>query len=169
MKKYNIMGHEMIKVRDMRYAIRKLRKMVDLSYKNFDKEKRGMVQLAYNDVVRQIYLEELQEAKTPEEIEAILEMPGDFVVYKSGETKYDIEYFEAWDNGKAVTTRKPYRCMYFTYESMAKGVAERLGDGWKVLDASPEAHADQKRLLNILLGTTEDEASDEPEEEDEEE
>ena len=94
MKKYNIMGHEMIKVRDMRYAIRKLRKMVDLSYKNFDKEKRGMVQLAYNDVVRQIYLEELQEAKTPEEIEAILEMPGDFVVYKSGETKYDIEYFE---------------------------------------------------------------------------
>ena len=157
MQKYDIMGHEMIKVRDIRHAIRKLRKIVDDNYKNFDEEKRAMIQLAYNDVVRQIYLEELNAAKSPEEIEAILEMPGEFVVYKKGADKYDITYFEAWDHGKAVITRKPYRCMYFTYESMAKDVAEKLGEGWAVLDASPEAHADRERLLNVLFGTSEGE------------
>lgn len=156
MKKYNIMGYEMVKVRDIRHAIRKLRRGIERNYQNFDADKRAMVSLAYNDVVRQIYLEELREAKTPDEIRAILEMPGDFVVYKVGETRYDIEYFREWDNGKAVITRKPFQCMYFDYESMAKEVAERLGEGWEVLDASPEEHADRKRLLNVLFGTTDD-------------
>lgn len=156
MKKYNIMGYEMVKVRDIRHAIRKLRRGIEQNYQNFDADKRAMVSLAYNDVVRQIYLEELREAKTPDEIRAILEMPGDFVVYKVGETRYDIEYFREWDNGKAVITRKPFQCMYFDYESMAQNVAERLGEGWKVLDASPEEHNDRVMLLNVLFGTTDD-------------
>lgn len=156
MKKYDIMGYEMIKVRDMRYAIRKLRKRIDDNYRNFDADQRAMIQLAYNDVVKQIYLEELQNAESPEEIEAILEMPGDFVIYKKGEDKYDITYFRAWDNGDPVFTRKPFQCMYFDYESVAKAVAERLGEGWTVLDASPEAHADRKRLLNAIFGATEE-------------
>lgn len=156
MKKYDIMGYEMIKVRDMRYAIRKLRKRIDDNYRNFDADQRAMIQLAYNDVVKQIYLEELQNAESPEEIEAILEMPGDFIIYKKGEDKYDITYFRAWDNGEPVFTRKPFQCMYFEYESVAKAVAEKLGDGWVVMDASPEAHADRKRLLNVLFGTTEE-------------
>lgn len=153
MKKYDIMGNEMIKVRDIRHAIRKLRKMIDVNYKNFDEEKRAIVQLGYNDVVRQLYLEELKAAKTPGEIEAILEMPGDFIVYKKGKDKYDIEYFESWENKQPVTTRKPQRIMYFDYESMAKRVAEILGDEWEVMDASPEAHADTQKLLNALFDT----------------
>lgn len=160
MKKYDIMGNEMIKVRDMRYAIRKLRKNVETAYKNFDEEKRAMVHLAYSDVVRQIYLEELKKADSPEEIRAILEMPGDFIVYRKGENKYDIEYFSEWDHGEAIITRKPHRCMYFDYESKAKETAERLGDGWEVLDASPEAHEERQRLLNVLFGTTEDDAEE---------
>ena len=162
MKKYDIMGNEMIKVRDMRHAIRKLRKMIDVNYKNFDEEKKAMVHLAYNDVVRQLYLEELKTAKIPEEIEAILEMPGDFIVYRKGENKYDIEYFSEWDHGEAIITRKPHRCMYFDYESKAKETADRLGDGWEVFDASPEAHEERKRLLNVLFGTTEDDMGEQP-------
>lgn len=156
MQKYNIMGHEMIKVRDMRHAIRKLRRGIELNYKNFNKEQQAMIHLAYNDVVRQLYLEELREAKSPDEISAILEMPGDFVVYKKGPERYDIEYFEKFDHGKPIVTRKAFRCMYFDYESKAKEVAESLGDGWQVMDASPEEHEDNKRLLNVLFGTTDE-------------
>ena len=156
MQKYDVMGHEMVKVRDIRHAIRKLRKGIKVTYKNFDKEKQAMVHLAYNDVVRQLYQEELKAAKTPEEIKAVLEMPGDFIVYKrDGKKKF--AFFEAWDSGKAVITDRPYRCMTFDYESKAEEVAESLGEGWMVLDASPEAHRDTVRLWRAIFGETDDE------------
>ena len=164
MKKYDIMGHQMIKIRDLCHAIRILRNSIERIWSDWPEEKKAAYYDAYDGVVRRVFLEELKEAKTEEERDAILEMPGDFVVYKVGETRYDIEYFREWDNGKAVITRKPFQCMYFDYESMAKEVAERLGEGWEVLDASPEEHNDRVRLLNVLFGTTDDGEEEHPEE-----
>ena len=85
MKKTTINGMQYVAVREVREELRYLRKNIDTLYCNFDKEKRAMVHLAYNDVVRALYREELEAAKTPEEHKAIIEMPGDFmVIHKIG-------------------------------------------------------------------------------------
>lgn len=152
MKKYNIMGHEMVKVSELRHAIRRLRKDVDTLYANFDEDHRAMVQLAYNDIVRALYREELKAAKSPDEIEAILEMPGDFLVIKR-EGKRDLSYFAQWNGpGKAEITKRASGAMHFDYESMAEKIAERLGDGWRVFDNSPEDYEYHKRLLEAIFG-----------------
>ncbi|MBQ2001867.1 MAG: hypothetical protein II240_01035 [Bacteroidaceae bacterium] len=151
MKKYNVMGYEMVKVRDLRHTVRKLRRTVKERYNMFDAEKQAMIHLAYNDIVKQLYLEEFNKAKTPDEIRAVLEMPGDFVVYRPGKDRYDYTYFAGWDeNGEAITTKKGFVCMFFEYESKAQEIAEQLGEPWKVLDASPEEQEDVKKLLNAL-------------------
>ena len=151
MKKYNVMGCEMVKVRDLRHTVRKLRRTVKERYNMFDAEKQAMIHLAYNDIVKQLYLEEFNRAKTPDEIRAVLEMPGDFVVYREGRDRHDITYFAGWDeNGEAIVTKKAFACMFFEYESKAEEIAEQLGEPWRVLDASPEEQEDVKKLLNAL-------------------
>lgn len=158
MKKYDIMGHQMVKVSELRWVIRRLRKDVPILYKNFDKEKQAMVLLAYNDIVRHLYLEELKAAESPEEIEAILEMPGTFVVYRNGgDGRDDIIFFSKFaDGGEPVVTRKASRCMFFSYESMANEVVRSLGEGWKVMDASKEEYEADKRLLDAIFGDDDD-------------
>lgn len=158
MKKYDIMGHQMVKVSELRWVIRRLRKDVPINYKNFDKEKQAMVHLAYNDIVRHLYLEELKAAESPEEIEAILEMPGTFVVYQKGDKgRTDITFFSEFaDGGKPVVTKKASRCMIFSYESKAQEVARSLGEDWKVMDASKEEYEANKRLLDAIFGDDDD-------------
>lgn len=154
MKKYDIMGHQMVKVSELRWVIRRLRKDIPIRYKNFDEQEQVVVQLAYNDIVRQLYLEELKAAESPEEITAILEMPGTFVVYRNGgDGRDDIIFFSKFDDGgEPVVTRKASRCMFFSYESKAKEVAGALGKDWKVLDASKEEYEANKRLLDAIFG-----------------
>ena len=156
MEKYNIFGNEVVKVSDLRHAVRKLRKGIETNYRNFDKEKQAMVHLAYNDVIRQIYLEELKAATSPEEIAAILEMPGDFTVCaRVGE--HDMLFFSKWEDDKPIITRFASRAMYFDYESKAKEIAEWLNEnvktkkGWRVVDVSAEEYEDNKRLLNAIF------------------
>ena len=158
MKKYDIMGHQMVKVSELRWAIHRLRKDIPIRYKNFDEQEQVMVQLAYNDIVRHLYLEELKAAESPEEIEAILEMPGTFVVYRNGgDGRDDIIFFSEFaDDGEAVVTRKASRCMIFSYESKAKEVAGALGEDWKVADVSKEEYEADKRLLDAIFGDDDD-------------
>lgn len=160
MKKYDIMGHEMVEVAELRHVIRRLRKDIPSLYWNFNEEQRAMVHLAYNDVVRQLYLDELKAAKSPDEIRAILEMPGDFIVAKY-EGKHKVVYFKEYENGEGVITNKAYAAMNFSYESKAREVAEGLGEGWEVYDMSKYATEDAKRLLDAIFGDDDDEEGNE--------
>ena len=158
MKKTTINGMQYVAVREVREELRYLRKNIDTLYCNFDKEKRAMVHLAYNDVVRALYREELEAAKTPEEHKAIIEMPGDFmVIHKIGNKQY--EAFVEWRDKQAVIGKLD-EGMVFSYEGMAEHVAEMLGDGWEVFDASPEAHARVKRLMDAIFREDEDDGED---------
>lgn len=160
MEKYNIFGNEVVKVSDLRHAIRRLRKGIETNYRNFDKEKQAMVHLAYNDIVRQIYLEELKAAESPDEIRAILEMPGDFmVVNRVG--KHDMLFFAKREDDKPLITRYAPRGMHFDYESKAKEIAEWMNENvktkteWRAVDVSAEEYEDNKRLLSAIFGEDE--------------
>ena len=155
MNKYDIMGHEMVEVRSIRHAVRRLRKEIGVRYSHLDKERQAIVHSAYTDVVRTIYRDELKAAKTPDEIREILEMPGDFIVAKR-EGKRDITYFYMFEDGKPVFSKKPFRVMHFDYESKAREIAESLGEGWHVVDTDPEEYEDNKSLLNAVFGDLEE-------------
>ena len=141
MKKYNVMGYEMVKVRDLRHTVRKLRRTVKERYNMFDAEKQAMIHLAYNDIVKQLYLEEFNRAKTPDEIRAVLEMPGDFVVYRGGKDRYDITYFAGWDENGEAKPAKPLRpcgssdpqsfCLHMGIYLTTTEVAWRLGPSYQ--------------------------------------
>lgn len=159
MKKYDVFGTEVVTVKELRFIIRQLRKAIPRNYHNFDEKQQSMVHLAYNDIVRQLYLDELKKAKTPEEIEAILEMPGDFMVARSNvndEHKRRFEAFAGFENGEPTYTDKAFKAIIFNYESKAKEIAEMLGEGWEVYDMSREAHEMYQRLLTAIFDDNED-------------
>ena len=162
MKKYDIMGHEMVEVRSIRHAVRRLRKTIEVRYSHLDKEQQAIVHSAYTDLVRVIYRDELKAAKTPDEIRAILEMPGDFIVAKR-EGKRDISCFYGFEGGKPVFSKKLYLAMHFDYESKAREVAESLGEGWHAVDTDPEEYEDNKNFLDAIFDWKE-EAEEEPDE-----
>lgn len=148
MKKYDVMGWKMVKLEDVCHAIRATRNDIDWWYLNEDK-KEGM-RAACENIIRRIFFDEIRDATSPEEVNAILEMKGDFIVSKRDKDKGAI-FFSAWDNGKAVTSRMAFKCMHFDYESKAKEVAERLGDGWIVVDTCQADYDEKKRLLNAIF------------------
>lgn len=155
MNKYDIMGYEMVEVRSIRHAVRRLRKTIGVRYSHLDKEQQAIVHSAYTDLVRVIYRDELKAAKTPDEIRAILEMPGDFIVAKR-EGKRDLTYFYMFEDGKPVFSKKPFRVMHFDYESKAREIAESLGEGWHVVDTDTEEYEENKRLLDAIFGDLEE-------------
>lgn len=154
MKKYTIDGKEYIRLSELRHEIRRLRRDIPVLYKNFDKDHQAMIHLAYNDVVKALYREELREAKTPDEIKAVLEMPGDFMVVRSVGKAH--EAFVEWHEGSPVVGSLD-AAMIFSYEGMAKSVAEKMNTllkwdtEWRVMDVSEEACADAKRLLEAIF------------------
>ena len=150
MKKTVIDGESYVKLKDLRYAIRHLRRMIPANYRNFDEDHRALVHLAYGDVTKTLYRDELKEAHTPEEIRKVLEMPGDWMVVKRT-GKYEYLFFEEWSDGMAVV-QKNGGGMVFTYRSKAEEIAEKLGEGWKVIDVSKEATEADKRLLKAIFG-----------------
>jgi hypothetical protein len=149
MKKYDVMGWEMVKLEDVCHAIRATRNDIDRLYSNEDK-KEGMRD-ACEDIIRRIFIDEIRDATSPEEVDAILEMRGDFVVSKRDKDN-SIIFFSAWDNGEAVTSRMAFKCMHFDYESKAREIAEKLGEGWIVVDTCQADYDEKKRLLNAIFG-----------------
>lgn len=83
------------------------------------------------------------------------EEKGSYVVYRRGEKPREIWQFIEWRCGKPIIGR----CsgMVFTFKSMAESVAAKLGDGWKVMDVSPEACQKAERLLHAIFGDDEPE------------
>lgn len=154
MKKYTIDGKEYIRLSELRHEIRRLRRDIPVLYKNFDKDHQAMIHLAYNDVVKALYREELSKAETPEEIKAILDMPGEFMVVRSAGKAH--EAFIEWHEGSPVVGSLDV-AMIFSYEGMAKGIADKLNKllqwdtEWRVMDVSEESCRDAKRLLEAIF------------------
>ena len=156
MQKYNIMGWEMVKVDDLKHAIRVLRKRIKENWFNYTDEQKAAALSAYDDVVRQLYLDELKNEKSPEKRALILEMTGDFIICKRGESKHDVLFYGGVEEGTVIDTRRAANAVHFIYESKAKEIAERLGEGWVVHDTSEAEFEDNKRMLKALLGETEE-------------
>lgn len=152
MKKYNVMGYEMVKLTDLCYGLRKTRKGIDSLYgRKSEAEKAGM-RKAVENMARFVFAEEIRNAKDDDEIRAILEIKGDFVVYKAVDRRRRVfQYFEGYRDHEAVITDKASRAMHFAYEGMAEHVAEKIGDGWIVLDTCQAAYEDMERLLHAIF------------------
>ena len=152
MKKYMVMGKEMVMLEDVCHMIRKLRKEIDAPYNMREEERKAGMREAYENIVRHIFIEEIRGAKNQDEIERILEMQGDFVVVRKDSGKKGLSYFGGWTDGKAMVTTRSSECMHFDYESMADLTAERLGEGWMVVDTCPAEYEDNIRMLRSVLG-----------------
>lgn len=148
MKKLIIGNNEFISLDDIKFAIRQLRNDPNIFRKYSDTEQAAVVD-ACNFLVRQIFLEEVKAAKTQDEIDAIIQMPGDFVVCKQV-AKRSVIFFKEWSAGKAVVTASGNEALVFSYESKAKEIAAELGEGWSICDISKAASDHRKRILEIL-------------------
>ena len=150
MKKYDVMGHTMIKLSSLGYAIRKGHRLAEMFYSG---EQLEAAEHALDNVVRQVYLDELRGAKTDEEREAVvLEIPGDFMVYRIADgVKRKFDFFQEFSDGRPVVTLFASRAMKFDYESKAKEVAKELGEGWEVWDLCNDAHEDTAHILDMLF------------------
>lgn len=93
--------------------------------------------------------ERLEKAKTQRETHEEDEPAGSWMVYKAGSKPREFWYFIEWRKGKPIIGQ----CdgMVFTYEGMAQHVAEKLGEGWKVIDISQEACKKAERLMAAIF------------------
>lgn len=151
MRKFDVLGITMFKLSSLGYSIRKARDVAGIIYKDKEKELEA-ANYILDYIVKEVYRDELNAAKTDEEKEAVvLEIPGDFLIYKKGEGKHNVIYFQEFVDGKPVVTWSAVCSMKFDYYSKAEQIAEELGDGWHVLDTCAEAHEDKKRLLDAIF------------------
>ena len=152
MKKYNVMGYEMVKLTDLCYGLRRTRKEIDSPYgRKSEAEKAGM-RKAVENMTRFVFAEEIRNAKDDDEIKAILEIKGDFIVYKTVDRRRRaFRYFGGYVDHEAVITDKASGAMHFAYEGMAEHVAGKLGKDWGVCDTCQAAYEDMERLLHAIF------------------
>lgn len=163
MKKLNINGKDYIKLETLREEIRHLRKDIPLLYGRFSEEEQAMVHLAYNDIIKVLYREELSKAKTPEDVEAIMEMPGDYLVFTSIGMKKDRKYiyFAGFYKKEPTFTESKDDALWFSYESMAENITNTLKEKYGikaiVMDMSDVAYERNQRLLKAIFSEDKDE------------
>lgn len=151
MRKFDVLGITMFKLSSLGYSIRKARDVAGIIYKDNEKELEA-ANYILDYIVKEVYRDELNAAKTDEEKEAVvLEIPGDFLIYKKGEGKNNILYFQEFMDGQPLFSRSAVCAMKFDYYSKAVQVAAELGEGWTVMDMCSEAHEDAKRLLDAIF------------------
>ena len=78
------------------------------------------------------------------------ETPGSWMVYRPGAHSREYEVFVEWREGKPVIGHDGG--MIFTYEGMARHVAQKLGEGWTVIDVSQKAIEETEKLLAAIFG-----------------
>lgn len=72
MEKITVDGKQYVNVGELRFEIENLRREIGVRYQSFDKDHQAMVHLAYNDVIRILFRQELERAKMPDEIREVL-------------------------------------------------------------------------------------------------
>lgn len=154
MKKLVLGNKEFIALDDIKFALRNLRNNPEI-WPGYTEEQQTAVVTACNHIIRQIFLEDIKAAKTQFEIDAIVEMTGDFVVYKPIGKKKAV-FFQEWKGGEAVFAEHGNEAMVFSYESKAKEIAENLGGEWRVCDIGRPACDYRKRLLAAIFQADDD-------------
>ena len=64
--------------------------------------------------------------------------------------------FVEWQNGRAVCSHRPCEVMWFVDKGMAEKTAEKLGEGWEVVDMWPVMTKEQRLLRAIFSDDGED-------------
>lgn len=164
--KYNIHGIEYVKLTELNDLIRDMKRKAkdgtEPGYIEPDKDKCMSAMLALNHLGA-VLNKEHAEVKMHERLEKTRiereesdEEPGSYMVYKAGDKPREFWYFVEWRNKKPIIGQTDG--MVFTYEGMAKHVAEKLGDSWKVIDVSQKECEKAERLLKAIF--SEDEEGD---------
>ena len=185
--KYNLHGIDYVKLTELNDLIREMKKKAQAGtepgYIEPDEGRRMSAMLALNHLGAVLNKEKTEEklherleesrkvidrakdalSRAEKAVEAALdedeeeEPQGSWIVYKPGKQRGDYLVFREWDNGEAILGKTGG--MIFTYEGMAKHVAEKLGDGWTVVDVSQESVKKAERLLAAIF--REDDEDDE--------
>lgn len=157
MKKVKINGTVFVPEAEIREELRHLRRSIGYVYSEYSELERDAILTAYNDVIKALYYDELRAAKTKEERDAILEMPGDFVVARraADPTVRKLDFFSKWEDKFKPVIGDSKDALWFSYESMAENIADRLNellpDGWRVYDMSEQEAERNKRLLEAIF------------------
>lgn len=155
--KYNLNGIEYVKLSELNELIKAMkRKCLDGREPGYicpDVYERRAAMLSLNHLeavlnkekTEQKMHERLKQMEAQEEDEP----EGSWMVYKAGSKPREFWYFIEWRKGKPIIGQ----CdgMVFTYEGMAQHVAEKLGEGWKVIDISQEAYRKAERLMAAIF------------------
>lgn len=159
--KYNLNGIEYVKLSELNDLIKAMkRKCIDGEEPGYiceDMGERRAAMLSLNHLnavlnkekVEQKMHERLEKTKTQREAHEEDEPAGRWMVYKAGSKPREFWYFMEWRKGKPIIGQ----CdgMVFTYEGMAQHVAEKLGEGWKVIDISQDAFKKAERLMAAIF------------------
>lgn len=160
--KYNLNGIEYVKLTELNELIKAMkRKSLDGTEPGYiceDKGERRAAMLSLNHLeavlnkenTEQKMHERLEKTKMQREAQEETDEPaGSWMVYKAGNKPREFWHFIEWRNGKPIIGQ----CdgMVFTYEGMAQHVAEKLGEGWKVIDVSQEACKKAERLMAAIF------------------
>ena len=154
--KYNLNGIEYVKLSELNELIKAMkRKSLDGREPGYfcpDVNERRAAMLSLNHL-EAVLNKEKTEQKIHERLEKAKEEPdetaGSWMVYKAGSKPKEFWYFVEWINGKALIGNRDG--MIFTYEGMARHVAETLGEGWKVVDVSQDACKKAERLMEAIF------------------
>lgn len=162
MKKYNIFGTEVVKLSELKYELRRIRRdwpRILAENDNLDRE--TIATQAINCVVRSLFREEFVQAKTNEERKHIIEMPGEFIVCKSNKGG-TLTFFSGIDNdNRPIYTDKEDEVLRFEYESQAEETAEALrkdGGDWTAIDMSDEEGEFCNRFFRVISKYLKEEA-----------
>ena len=154
--KYNLNGIEYVKLSELNELIKAMkRKSLDGREPGYfcpDVNERRAAMLSLNHL-EAVLNKEKTEQKIHERLEKAKEeqdeTAGSWMVYKAGSKPKEFWYFVEWINGKALIGNRDG--MIFTYEGMARHVAETLGEGWKVVDVSQDACKKAERLMEAIF------------------
>ena len=128
MKKYNVMGHEMAKMEDVKWCVRKARKDIDLFGRDKSDEANDFAKFILELVIRSMFIDEIRAAKSDEEKEngvALVEMGAgvtSVTIYQGGILRY---YYAIPFGGRSVTNDIKLECGFT--EKLAENI--KLGFG----------------------------------------
>lgn len=74
---------------------------------------------------------------------------GEYMIVQTAQKPW--ECLVAMENGQPVFSTRMSEGMIFAYMETAVSMAERLGDGWHVIDVSQKAIQDAEKLLEAIF------------------
>lgn len=162
MRKYNIMGHEMAKMEDVNWCIRKARDDINTFGDGKSKEAVKFAKFIVELLIRNLYRDELRDADSNEKKQMIMSLPGDFIVARTVGEKRNRKciFFSRFGNEAAVISQHGNDAMHFDHkiiaENIAKQLSEDVGGEWYVVDTNPHEAQMNRELLEAIFSPEEE-------------